>query len=544
MNFTPEQIRKYFESRLPGQRLEPRRNVRCPFHDDRTASLSLNLDKGLFNCHANCGSGGLVDFEMEIARCDRDTAWARINDLLGIKQGRLSGRKIVAVYQYHDSAGRLLFEKVRYEPKEFSQRVPDGRGGYSYKLDGIKKPLYRLPQLLISNQIAICEGEKDADRLQATFGEQHPHFCATTTFDGAGKWKDDYEPYFAGKQVTVFADNDTQGVAHAETVVQSVVKHASSVKLIRFSDVPEHGDVSDYLDKHKPEDLQKLIADTPRWIDKRESAKEQTLFVPASEFISTIPGRIDWLVEGVIQAGANGFFVAQPKGGKSWAAIDLAISLARGIPWMDFKVTRNIRTALVSREDNPALTAWRLRHLNAAKSGGNGEYVDNLYVNSRQQSPELMLDNTEQLVELMGAMEQFKPEFVIFDVFNVMHAADENDNSEMRAVLKQLSLIQAKTGCAIGVVHHFNKGEGSITQRIRGASAIAGWAEWIIAISMADDAEKIRKMEFELKAAEAPESVYYQILSGTYTAKLMRCAKPAEKTRTSKKTYEVIGAGA
>jgi RecA-family ATPase len=120
-------------------------------------------------------------------------------------------------------------------------------------------------------------------------------------------------------------------------------------------------------------------------------------------------------------------------------------------------------------------------------------------------------------------MQQFRPELAIFDVFNVMHAVDENDNSEMRAVVRQLSLIQAKIGCAIAVVHHYNKlGEGSATKRLRGASAIAGWCEWLIGISWADEAQKIRKMEFELKAAQPPDSICFRILSEGETAKLER----------------------
>lgn len=71
-------------------------------------------------------------------------------------------------------------------------------------------------------------------------------------------------------------------------------------------------------------------------------------------------------------------------------------------------------------------------------------------------------------------------------------------------------------GCSIGVVHHFNKTDtGSLTQRIRGASSIAGWAEWLIGITMADEATKLRKMEFELKAAQPPELLHYRIDSNT-----------------------------
>jgi DNA primase len=44
--------------------LEPKRAgkewvVRCPFHDDRTPSLSINQSKGVWHCFS-CGSGGDV----------------------------------------------------------------------------------------------------------------------------------------------------------------------------------------------------------------------------------------------------------------------------------------------------------------------------------------------------------------------------------------------------------------------------------------------------------------------------------------------------
>jgi RecA-family ATPase len=173
------------------------------------------------------------------------------------------------------------------------------------------------------------------------------------------------------------------------------------------------------------------------------------------------------------------------------------------------------RVAIISREDNPALTSWRLKHLLSGKSGGNVNLIEqNLYINSRQQTPEFMLDQPDQVAELVAALRDREIEFAIFDVFNVMHAADENDNTEMRGVLRFLSQIQADTKCSIGVVHHFNKAEtGSMTQRLRGASSIAGWAEWLIGISIVDEATKLRRMDFELKAAQPPESITYKITS-------------------------------
>lgn len=254
-------------------------------------------------------------------------------------------------------------------------------------------------------------------------------------------------------------------------------------------------------------------------------APQEKLFLPAPKFVAQAPHNINWLVEGVIERGANGFLAAPPKAGKSWATIDLAISLALGCDWLGFRVPEAVKVALVSREDNPSLTAWRIRKLFAGKSCQTpaGLIELNLHVNSRQQSAELMLDNREQMAHLMAELRALRPSFVIFDVFNVLHAADENDNQEMRTVLRQLSLIQAKIGCGIGVVHHYNKSDqGSMTQRLRGSSAIAGWAEWLIGVSMADEETRTRRMDFELKAAESPEPVHFRIDSSPEVSRLER----------------------
>ena len=41
--------------------------------------------------------------------------------------------RIVATYPYTDAAGALLYEVLRYEPKTFRQRQPDGKGGWVWK---------------------------------------------------------------------------------------------------------------------------------------------------------------------------------------------------------------------------------------------------------------------------------------------------------------------------------------------------------------------------------------------------------------------------
>lgn len=38
----------------------------CPFHDDRSPSLAVNVDKGVWICRAGCGGGSSADFLMKL----------------------------------------------------------------------------------------------------------------------------------------------------------------------------------------------------------------------------------------------------------------------------------------------------------------------------------------------------------------------------------------------------------------------------------------------------------------------------------------------
>lgn len=545
MKLNRDEITRYFEGRIPGHKFTGKASmaVRCVFHDDNLPSLSINLEKGVWNCHAGCGNGGVLDFEKKWSGCDTETAWANIADLSGAKQQYISGQKPEITYQYFDAAGKLAFEKLRYPGKRFSQRRPDGKGGWIYKLDGItRKPLYNLLSVLVANEIVVAEGEKDAENaakaLKSVAGTAAAFIAGTTNFDGAGKWKDTESIFMAGKRVVIFADNDEVGRKHAENVAASVYPYALGVKVVEFPELPDHGDVSDYLKTNTAEQLVELIKKTPRW---KPAESLSHLLVSAVDFIRTIPEQIDWIVDGVIQAGANGMFAADPKAGKSWAAVDLAISLSIGADWLDFRVPRSVRTAIVSREDTPGLTAWRIAHLLRGKTTGNKELVvNNLWINTKTQSPDYRLDVDELHREMIAELKDRRIQFAVFDVLNVLHSADENDNQEMRVILQKINEISQQVGCQVGLVHHFSKAsDGGLIKRIRGSSAISGWVEWAVGISVADQEMGVRKMEFETKAEQPPAPIYYRISApkDSDTARLIvdsSYSQPTKRTPGSK----------
>lgn len=213
--------------------------ARCPHHPDGSASLSISQgrDGVLLHCHAGCPTNDVLA-DVGLKPADLFDKPKAVNG-----NGR-QARREVARYPYVDEQGQLLFEKIRFEPKDFRVRRPDGRGGWTYKIGDTRRVLYRLPELIAAirdNQtIWVAEGEKDCDAL-AKAGQ-----TATTNFDGAGKWKPDYTQHFAGAQlVQIVADNDEVGRHHALTVRDEMTKHG--IPCTVWLPAAGHKDIADHL---------------------------------------------------------------------------------------------------------------------------------------------------------------------------------------------------------------------------------------------------------------------------------------------------------
>ena len=180
-------------------------------------------------------------------------------------------RRIVATYDYIDVDGTLIYQACRYEPgrdgrtKDFSQRVPDGNGGWRWSMDGITRVLYHLPEVQAAvtdgATIYIVEGEKDADQLGLY------DLVATTNVGGAGKWRSEYSAILAGAIIVVMPDNDGPGLAHAEQVAASLHGVAASVTVVNLPGLPPKGDVSDWLNaNHTIEELHAMVAATAAYV--------------------------------------------------------------------------------------------------------------------------------------------------------------------------------------------------------------------------------------------------------------------------------------
>jgi hypothetical protein len=196
-------------------RADGRRQVLCPGpgHSaaDRSLAVSPSSCEDGFVVYSHAGDDPIVckDYVrermgMEPFRPGGNNGYSdgknRANNF-GLKIGN-ADRKLIATHSYTDDAGAELFQVLRYESKGFSQRRPDGNGGWIYNLDGVRRVLYRLPELIeqvaMGHPAFISEGEKDVDVLWAI------GVPATCNPHGAGKWLPEYNQHLHGAKSTLF----------------------------------------------------------------------------------------------------------------------------------------------------------------------------------------------------------------------------------------------------------------------------------------------------------------------------------------------------
>jgi putative DNA primase/helicase len=232
-----------FRDALTAHNCNPRGTApRCPAHDDRNASLSFGpatqFAGAVMHCHANCS----VDDILAVLGLTR-------NDLFDEPRQSKQGEAVIAEYQYRDETGEVLHGKWRYWPKRFIQWRPTPNGGKEFKLDGVRRVLFQLPELLAAkargeNHVYLVEGEEDVLALERA------GVVATTWTEGAWqpgqkpKWRTEYSQTLAGWHVTIVQDRDDAGRQTAKDITADLDQHAPCVKIVEAA---EGKDARDHL---------------------------------------------------------------------------------------------------------------------------------------------------------------------------------------------------------------------------------------------------------------------------------------------------------
>ncbi len=191
--------------------------------------------------------------------------------------------------------------------------------------------------------------------------------------------------------------------------------------------------------------------------------------------LSTAGAQIQWLVEGLWSDQAVGILGGEPKCCKSFLALDVAVSVASGAACLrQFPVRRTGKVLLFPAEDSLAVVRQRLEGI-ACAANVPFQFLPVEVITA----PSLRLDTPADRQRLSNTVENLRPILLILDPLIRLHRVDENDATQIAALLSFLRELQRKFQLAVLLVHHARKDSNSSRpgQALRGSSELHGWGD-------------------------------------------------------------------
>jgi DNA-binding CsgD family transcriptional regulator len=457
--------------------------------DDKDGSGSWYCNQ----CDPHAGDGFALI--MKVRGCDFPTALDLVAGVLHV-QSNGTGQglgKIVAVHDFTDEIGTLLYQECRYEPKDFRLRRPDGKGGWISNLDGVQRVLKNLP-LIHQNPKALIihhEGPRCTEAaINAGLAGVH-----TTTCSGANSAKKtDFSP-MKGRDVVIVPDNDEPGEKYLRDVAEMAHKaEAKTIKILRLPKLPPKGDVIQWIDAGgTPEQFAKLLeVAEPVTGETLPTGLASALLEYATLVTLDFPTRkhyLPWLPEraNVMAYGPRGI-------GKTFFELGLSASLVTGTPFLKWTISEPVGVLYIDGEMQLDELRERMTNLLPEPPKAPLHFLSSEMVYHRLKR-DLILSSEEVRDEVIGILDAH-PEIrvLVFDNISTLFTGiDEDKKREWEPIAGWLIRLRHR-GLATVLVHHAGKGG---TQR--GTSGREDALDTVIALSRPSTHEAKDGCHFEVK---------------------------------------------
>jgi replicative DNA helicase len=271
-----------------------------------------------------------------------------------------------------------------------------------------------------------------------------------------------------------------------------IIEADFNAELCRFSEVAPEGKDEQVIGYKRPEEdigeeAAKLVANivSPQ---KSDNGRQPIRLLTLSEWDERLAhlSRGSWFVEGLLRAGWLLVITARPKVGKSIVAVNLALALAEGKPFLNLP-TRPCAVLYIDLE-RPLETHNRLKTLGAI---GN----PNILVPEER----IDADKLDTLRELIRQVQERtnRPVVVVIDTLGDFikpalrqRKASINDYDPIAEILQDLRDLALELGCAFVFTHHARKAlaEEANEVDVLGSTAIAGKFDVLVHLQRANSA--------------------------------------------------------
>lgn len=489
---------------------------------------------------------------------------------------------ILAEYIYRDPNGNEVFRKKRFATEaKLKNFLIEPKGAIA------KAPyLYNLPAVYKAKKtgetVLLVEGEKDAD-TGTRLG-----FVSTTDPCGAGGWNPGFAGQLKDNHVAIIADRDETGYKGAIKRCQLLFKWAKSVKIITL---PGSGkDLTDWVNEHTALDhtaiIKDLIEKTPDFNQTAlneyrakvfpEKPQGLPMFEPEEEpQTAQLPEvtsfldfkddpfmKIDYLIDGLLAREDLFIFNGKAKSGKSTSLMNMAVSLATGIPFVGRRCQR-VNVLYVAMEDKDSTVKNRVKTLCdrlGVNPGRNLSFVfrDSLIKNSKEtaylDAIKMILAKNKEEAENGNPMLKYTVVF-LDPMYYLGSSIDENSSKEMGKMIRSIRQLGLTFGLTVVLSTHAKKGsivDLSAVESTAGSSQVSRIGEAYVSLAPHEkDGYSIAR--FTLRDGKTPANevwslVDYPVLKlapdedpEAYRAVKEKAGRPAKSENISDTILKIIG---
>jgi len=232
--------------------------------------------------------------------------------------------------------------------------------------------------------------------------------------------------------------------------------------------------------------------------DDQEEEKGSKISFSSASKLAENASPPTYLINKILEIDSHGILAGASQAFKSFMALELAYCLATGSEFFEYKTFHSHKVIYVCGEGHGAL-GRRLRALSIVKNG----LAENLLIMDQK----MFLDIDADVDALSLEIQKMRPSLVIFDTFSSMNSrTNENDNSEVGAVLAKIQRSIANGFTSSLIVHHFGK---DAERGVRGAYAFQGNTDFVMIMEReADKGMGCKLSSIKMKDSETFDDIH------------------------------------
>ena len=506
----------------------------CLKHEDKNPSFTFNTESGLFHCFS-CGfSGNAYQFAESVGidpkpyrngtfpqtlnhpnqvsnnkrnavkseirgtflnESDKKKAYSYYKHLLknynelteGLKWNIEAVKKTFTGYDketkrftflHFDINGKALnvkHHKSKTGEKPFS--IPGYGACRIYPLNLLKDYNRDLP-------LIFCEGEKDVITL-LSYGLQ-----AVTSTTGAENYPKDLTPLKRFKTIYVLYDNDKAGTVGSAKLGKALKQQSPESKIIisGWENKPEKWDISDHFQQSK--DLNDIYDKFDEFDKILSSGKEFELPKPKprgynlmtidnfskSNYKKPVP-----IVDEILTENGYGTIAGTDGVGKSFLALQFAISTSLGVPFLDYKTTRPYKVLFIQFELENGELKFRFEQM---EKWFNHKYphpkgnINNLSI-ATLEADTIIFSNQWKRIEHTIKESGIDFDILIVDNLYTSTRVDVSKPERLSTLLGEITRIAKENSLAVMLVNHHTKKTMEVKRlekdMIRGGKNFTDW---------------------------------------------------------------------